>query len=135
MSYRRTLTVEFDGDSVGRAVRKAGVKIELGMGTLSREVASRAVSSAHSRAAGLGGVHRHVASGISVVSGNNVRLDTRAQPAIMGGVFGGGRGPRTKQFPPWRGSGRDAGYLLYPDLRAQEAQLETIVASLIDRAL
>lgn len=135
MAYRRTLSVEFDGGDVAKALRKAGVKIEVGMGTVTRTVTARAVTSAHSRAAGLGGVHRHVASGIAAQGGNNIRLDTRRQPAILGAVFGGGRRRTTRQFPPWRGSGREAGYMLYPDLRAQEAQLDTIVTSLIDKAL
>lgn len=136
MGYRRTLTVEFDGGKVAKHLRRAGTKIEIGMGTVTRSVTSRAVAGARTRAAQLGGVHEHILPGLSIVgTGNNIKLDARAQPAIMGAVFGGGRRPTTKQFPPWRGAGRESGYILFPDLRQQERQVDTIVVNLIDQAL
>lgn len=135
MAYRRTVSVEFEGTKVARHLRRAGAKIEVGMGTITRTVARRAVISAHATGRRFGGVQAHVIPGIYVQGGNNIRLDVRQQPAIMGAVFGGGRRPSTRQFPPWRGSGRDAGYMVYPDLLEQEAELETLVVDLIERAL
>lgn len=135
MGYRRTLTVEFDGGKVARHLRRAGAKIEIGMGTVTRAVTSRGVAATHRAGNELGGVHRHVLPGINVMGGNNVRLDPRRQPAVMGAVFGGGRRPTTRQFPPWRGSGRGAGYMLFPELREQEAFLDHTVVELIDKAL
>lgn len=136
MGYRRTLTVEFEGGKAARQLRRAGARIEIGMGTVTRSVTSRAVAGARTRANQLGGVHQHILPGLLVAgAGNDVRLDARRQPAILGAVFGGGRRPTTRQFPPWRGSGRDSGYLLFPDLRQQERQIDTIVTALIDKAL
>lgn len=135
MAYRRTLTVEFDGGKIAKRIRRAGIKIEVGMGTVTRSVTSRAVRGARQRGAQLGGVHAHVLPGLNVVGGNSIRLNPRAQPAVMGAVFGGGRRPTTRQFPPWRGSGRNSGYMVFPDLREQERVLDRTVVELIDKAL
>lgn len=135
MGYRRTLTVEFDGGKVARHLRRAGARIELGMGTVTRAVTSRTVAATTQAGNRLGGVHHHVLPGINIYGGNNVRLDTRNQPAVLGAVFGGGRRPTTRQFPPWRGSHRDAGYMLFPELREQERFLDVTVVELIDKAL
>jgi len=137
MAYRRTLSVEFEGGKVARDLRRAGIKIEVGMGTITRTITSRSVASAHARGRSLGGVHAHVVAqgAIFVQGGNSIRLDARKSPAIMGAVFGGGRRPTTQQFPLWRGSGRDAGYMVYPDLREQEGEIDRLVVELIDRAL
>ncbi len=52
--------------------------------------------------------------------------------AALGHEFGGGkygpgrpspRGGHTTQFPPWRGSGANAGYHLYPTLRSKTDEL------------
>lgn len=135
MGYRKTITVEFEGGGKSfKKLRRAGAKIELGLGTVTREVTSRAVSGARSTGTRLGGVHRHVLPGV-VAQGNNVKLDARSQPAILGAEFGGARRPTTQQFPPWRGANRDAGYMLYPSLRRQEREIDRIVAALIDKAL
>lgn len=133
-SYRRTLKVEFEGGEAANALHRAGAKIEIGMGTITRTVATRAVAGARRRGASLGGVHKHVLPGMRAQA-NNIKLDPRSQPAIFGAVFGGGRRPTTRQFPPWRGSGREAGYMIYPDLRAEERQIDRLVVELIDRAL
>lgn len=135
MGYRRTLTVEFDGTKVAKRLHRAGVKIEVGMGTATRAVASRSVAASRSAAGQIGGVQRHILPGLNVYGGNNIRLDVRSQPAILGAVFGGGRRSTTRQFPPWRGSGRNSGYILFPELRQQERQLDRIVVDLIDKAL
>jgi hypothetical protein len=85
------------------------------------------------RARGLGGVHAHVAPGI-VDRGSVVGLDVNDQAAILGAEFGGGARPRTRQFPPWRGSGADAGYMLYPTLREEATmrRYEEILDDIID---
>lgn len=134
MGYRRTITVEFEGGKAAKSLKRVGAKLEIGMGTVTRKVTSGAVRGATQRGGQLGGVHRHILPGISARQ-NNIRLDPRRAPAVFGGVFGGGRRPTTQQFPPWRGSGRDAGYLIYPDLRDQEDQIDRLVVELIDKAL
>lgn len=80
--------------------------------TLAADIAARA----HAKAIGLGSVHKHVAPGI-VARGPTVGLDAASQPAILGAEFGGGARPRTRQFPPFRGSGPGAGYMLFPTIR------------------
>jgi hypothetical protein len=134
-AYRRTISVELPGRKIGKAIKRGAIKIEVGMGTVTRDVARRGVAGAESSARSMGGVQGHVVDegAIFVQGGNNIRLDPRKSPAVFGATFGGGRRPTTRQFPPWLGSGYDAGYLLYPDLRA--LRLEAVVANIIDRAL
>jgi hypothetical protein len=105
------------------------------MGTVTRAVTSRGVAETRRAAESMGSVQAHILPGLNVYQGNNVRLDVRAQPAILGAVFGGGRRPTTRQFDPWRGSGREAGYILFPELREQELFLDRTVTTLIDKAL
>lgn len=131
-SYRRTIFVEFEGGKAAKRLRKAGAKIELGMGTVTRAVTSRAVRDTRQAAEAMGGVQEHILPGILIKGGNNVRLDFRNHPAIFGAVFGGGARPTTQQFDPWLG--QDA-YILFPELRGQEAMMDRIVTELIDRAL
>src|SRR5918995_5443487 len=73
---------------------------------------------AQSKASGLGGVHAHAARrGLRAGATQNtawVRLLATKEPTILGAEFGGGRSPRTRQFPPWRGSGKNAGFFVYP---------------------
>lgn len=132
--YRKTISVEFDGPGVAGRLRKAGVKVEVGLGTIGREFGRRGVASAKQRGGSLGGVHRHVLPGLSI-SGNVIKMDVRGQPAILGAEFGGGRRPTTRQFPPFRGSSRNAGYFLYLALRGEEAELDRLITGLIDKAL
>lgn len=135
MSYAKAITVEFDGNKVARDLRKAGARLEIGQGTFIREVTSRAASGAREYGSALGGVHHHVLPGIIVMGGNRIRLDARSHPAILGAEFGGGRRPTTQQFPPWRGAGRGAGYMLYPAIRDEEQEADRILTSLIEKAL
>lgn len=98
--------------------------------------AGRIAKEARSRGAGLGGVHRHAAPGIKAVNQRPIiRLFGDEQPAIFGAEFGGGARPTTRQFPPWRGKGQDAGYMLFPTIRAQtEEQFEAEYADAISKA-
>jgi hypothetical protein len=134
-SYARGFRVEFDNNKAAARLRKAGAAIEVGMGTVRREFAARGAERARAKGASLGSVHRHASAGISAVR-DTIKMDTGRHPEIMGAEFGGGRRPRTRQFPPFRGSGpRTAGYMLYPALRELEGDLDTVIARLIDRAL
>jgi hypothetical protein len=77
---------------------------------------------ARARGAGLGSVHRHAAPAIKAVNqAPIIRLFGDAHPEVFGAEFGGGRRPTTRQFPPWRGSGEDAGYMLFPTIRERTA--------------
>lgn len=133
--YARQITVEFDGD-IGRALSAAGAKVQVGMGTIARRVAANALAGAKQRGGSFGGVHAHVLPGMALLAaGNVIRLDRRRYPMIMGAEFGGGRRSTTRQFPSWRGADRDAGYMLYPALRAEERNIQSTVVKLIDEAL
>lgn len=73
---------------------------------------------ARSRGEALSGVHGHAAPGIKAVNqAPIVRLFGDEHPEVFGAEFGGGRRPTTRQFPPWRGKGEEAGYMLYPEIR------------------
>lgn len=65
--------------------------------------------------------------------------------AALGHEFGGGKyggrsrgggltaaGGHTTQFPPWRGNGADAGYSLYPTLRAKTDDLVELYGDALD---
>lgn len=79
-------------------------------------IAAELAGQARALALGLGSVHAHVASGIQA-QGRKVGLNVAAQPAILGAEFGGGARPTTRQFPPWKGTGPQAGYMLYEAIR------------------
>ena len=97
--------------------------------------AGRIAREARSRGAGLGSVHGHVAPGIKAVNQRPIiRLFGDEQPAIFGAEFGGGARPTTRQFPPWRGKGSDAGYMLFPTIREQtEEKFEAQYADVVQK--
>jgi hypothetical protein len=119
--------------NAGRLVRELGSvshKLPADLRKVSAATAADVGARARLRAQSLGGVHAHTAPGITV-QGSKVGLDVNAQPAIKGAEFGGQGRPRTMQFPPWRGSGADAGYFLFPTIR-EEATLRNIELLLDD---
>lgn len=76
--------------------------------------AEEAAEGARLRAAGMGSVQGHVASGITAQR-STITLNVNQQPAILGAEFGASR---FRQFPPWKGS--DDGYMLHPELNDDE---------------
>lgn len=108
------------------------------------------------QAAGLarqvGGVAKYVAPTLKarsdripkVVMGGSKRLPGPPGPnqtvgnVIFGAEFGGQRRKTTMQFDPWRGNGKDAGYFLWPTIRAEyDTVVERYGAALkeaVDRA-
>jgi hypothetical protein len=101
---------------------------------ISRQVLSRATQRAQSQ----GGVAAHaVKRGLRAGATQNtawIKLLGR-EPTIFGAEFGGGHRRTTRQFKPWRGSGNDAGYFVYPAIRASvddvSDQVEDAVNDLI----
>lgn len=84
------------------------------------DIAKRARARGHE----LGSVHGHAAPGLRAVNqAPIVRLFVDEHPEILGAEFGGGRRPTTRQFPPWRGKGEDAGYMLFPTIRERTEEL------------
>src|SRR5918995_5224587 len=84
-------------------------------------VSQTVLHGAQSKASGLGGVHAHAARrGLRAGATQNtawIRLLGNKEPTILGAEFGGGRRSTTRQFPPWRGANRNAGYFVYPTIR------------------
>ena len=82
--------------------------------------AGRIAGLARDKGESLGSVHAKAAPGIKAINQRPIiRLFIDEHPYILGAEFGGGRRPTTRQFPPWRGKGDTAGYMLYPVIREQ----------------
>jgi hypothetical protein len=72
-----------------------------------------------------------------------VTLGRASVPFALGAEFGAGRGIRDpgrnrgrlglNQFSPWRGSGRGAGYFLWPGIRDSKNEIESTYYDEIDR--
>lgn len=116
------------------AVRRGGHNLDTGVTAVTTTFAQRGAEAARARAGSLGSVHRHASAGITAAR-STIRLDTGRHPEILGAEFGGARRPTTRQFPPWRGFGRNAGYMLYPALRSLERELGHMIDTVIERSL
>lgn len=91
-----------------------------------KTVADAVASDARSNAYSLGGVAALVAPSIASsarFTGAGVSLGGASHPAAAGAEFGGGGRPTTQQFAPWRGSGSDAGYFVYPAIRSNSDRI------------
>ncbi len=118
---------------------------------VNRKVAKTVATRARSKAGSLGGVHAKVTKAIGWSSSPTVgRVDLKSSvhPAVFGAEFGGGKygagnpkstgGQRpgyTSQFPPWRGSGSGAGYMVYPTIRDSMDHIKAEYLSEIDKLL
>lgn len=123
----------------------------------SQAIATRVADDARVRAQGVGGVAALVAPTIRVGrdrvpavkmgssqtlpdSGDGWERDRDSANQTIGDVmwgaeFGGGRRATTHQFAPWRGSGRGAGYFLYPAIRQDEDWIEERYSEALGEAL
>lgn len=102
-----------------RELRRVDREIPKRLTTFMQPIGRRVALQSQAQARSLGSVHSHVASGISggATGGRAyVSLNSGRQPAILGAEFGGGRRRTTRQFPPWRGSGSNAGYMVLPTI-------------------
>lgn len=80
-----------------------------------------------------GGVLPKVAPSVKVLAqqtGASIRIGGTQYPFALGAEFGSAQ---FKQFQPWRGSGGDAGYALYPTVRAEREHLVDDVGDLMER--
>lgn len=64
-----------------------------------------------------------------------IAIGTANVPWALGFEFGGGKRPRTRQFPPWRGKGDSAGYFFWPTVRAAADRVGDGMVTAIDEAL
>ena len=144
-------------EGLNKALRKLPKAAVTQLRDASQEIAGRVADDARARAQGLGGLAALVAPTIRagrdrsplVKMGNSSPLPEegagweheRGGPnqtigdAMWGAEFGGGRRPTTRQFSPWRGSGQDAGYFLYPAIRQDEPWIEERYGDALDDAM
>lgn len=117
------VTIEVEGLKQLRkdlaAVNKALPK-ELGQ--LYKSIGTMVIQDAQNRAFGLGGVANKAASALSASARSTavvISLNGQKYPYALGAEFGGSQ----PQFKPWRGNGPDAGYFLYPTIRADSQEI------------
>jgi hypothetical protein len=102
---------------------------------LYKDIAADIADKAKSRGSDLGSVFAKAAP--SMRAGSNgktayVSLGGKAYPYALGAEFGS---VRYKQFQPWRGTGDDAGYFLYPTIRADKDNIEKMAKEAVDKLL
>lgn len=88
-----------------------------------KQAAAIVATDARRRATSAGGVLGKSAPSIKpggTQRGAYVKIGGTSWPYALGAEFGS---VRFRQFKPWRGSGEDAGYALYPAIRAKNAQV------------
>jgi hypothetical protein len=133
-------SVEVDGlKQLIRDVRRVERDLPKTMRVRMLPISQSVVVEARRRGQSLGGVQTHaVRRGLRGGATQNtawIKLLASREPTILGAEFGGGRRRTTRQFPPWRGSGRNAGYFVYPTLRESSddiiRQLEDSVRDLL----
>jgi len=125
-----------------RDVRKVERDLPKAMRRRLVPVSQMVLRGSQQRAQSLGGIHAHAARrGLRAGATQNtawVKLLATREPTILGAEFGGGRRRTTRQFPQWRGSGRDAGYFVYPTIRVESddviRELEDAARDLIRQA-
>lgn len=142
---------------LNRALRKLPKAAVTQLRDASQAIATRVADDARVRAQSVGGVAALVAPTLrvgrdrvpAVKMGSSQTLpdsgdgwererDSTNQTigdVMWGAEFGGGRRATTRQFAPWRGSGRDAGYFLYPAIRQDEDWIEERYSEALGEAL
>lgn len=129
----RSGTVQVHGlPELSRALKAIGPDAQKELREASRRVARFVADDARAAALSIGGVAAHVAPSIKPVggvSGAGVALGGAAYPMAGGAEFGS---LRFKQFKPWRGNGSDAGYFVYPAIRADADRIETEFTDAVD---
>jgi hypothetical protein len=127
-----------------RALRKLAPDAHGELKLASRRIAERIVTSSRTRATSP--LTRKAARSLRARGGDQptVALGGSSAPYALGAEFGGGayyaghpteRGGYTSQFAPWRGSGKSAGYFLYPTVRAERGWIGEAYAQALDEAL
>lgn len=117
---------------LNKALKALGPEVQKELKAANFEVGDMVAGDARSIAQGLGGVAAKVAPSIratKTASGAAVSFGGAAYPFAGGAEFGS---LRYKQFKPWRGSGSDAGYFVYPAIRQDADQIETTYVERID---
>lgn len=90
------------------------------------------VDAAKSRAGGLGRMEAKAAQSLTAGRAQraaSVAIGGAKFPFALGAEFGS---DRYRQFRPWRGSGKTAGYWLWPAVRSEGEQIERVYAEALD---
>jgi hypothetical protein len=124
-----------------RALRQADPQLARVLGKAHKTIAETLVAAPARRlAASLGGGHVRLArpgviSPRGVARAAQIRLNATSYPDAFGQEFGSRQGRRKKQFDPWRGSGEEAGYALFPTIRQQQPAILDEYLDSIEQAL
>jgi len=123
---------------VQRALRKVCPDAHKGLKAASHDIAQQVVSVAKGQA----GSRRQSARAAETLRARGgdapvVALGGAKWPGTfaMGAEFGGGARSATRQFPPWRGAGRSAGYFLWPTVRNLHGYITDAYLDALDDAL
>jgi len=117
------------------ALRLLDRDLEKELRKANREVAKFVADDARSAASALGSTAAKAAPSLKASAGSayaGVSLGGGAYPFAAGAEFGGQRRPTTMQFEPWRGTGEDAGYFLYPTIRRDAERIEEEYGAALD---
>lgn len=132
----KTGAVEVHGlAELNRALKKVEGDTPNALRDANKKVAQTVTDKARGRATGLGGVAAHVAPSLRASAGATsagVAGGGAAFPMFGGAEFGS---IRYAQFAPWRGSGPDAGYFLYPAIRDEAPHIEEEYREVLDNLI
>jgi hypothetical protein len=121
----KTGTIQVEGlAELSRALKKVEGATPGALRETNKKVADTVADKARGLASGLGGVAAKVAPSLRAVAGAKsagVAGGGSSYPMFGGAEFGS---YRYRQFQPYRGSGSDAGYFLYPAIRDEAPNIE-----------
>lgn len=120
-------------DDLRRELRRLGDVWPKELKVANHDAAEIVVTSAQSKAAGLGGVAAKAAGSLRALNQQRaaiVALGGAAYPYAMGAEFGSFR---YRQFRPWRGNAGNAGYFLYPAIRGERDKVLDTYEKALDR--
>lgn len=120
---------------LNRALKALGPEVQGELKDAHYEVGNMVSEDARSIAGGLGGVAAKTAPSIRATrtaAGAALAFGGSAYPFAGGAEFGS---IRYKQFKPWRGSGSDSGYFVYPAIRQDADQIEKTYVDMLDDLL
>lgn len=115
---------------LAHALDRFGDELDDGIRRLGETVAEFIAKDARAAAVSLGSVAGLVAPSVRA-DGDTVQLGGSGYPMAGGAEFGSTRYP---QFQPWRGSGPEGGYFLYPTVRRDSARIDETAAKVVDDA-
>lgn len=133
---KKTGAIEVHGlAEVSRALKGMDKGFARELRGANKDAATTVAGDARSNAYSIGGVAAHVAPSLKASAGATsaaVSGGGPAHPAFGGAEFGSNR---FKQFSPWRGNGRMAGYFVYPAIRENEEEIVRTYTEALDRLL